>query len=62
MKLIFRFIFRILGLMLLSWGVTIGFVYLIALCFKINFTILIGTGIWLSLLLFNVSTDIKNKK
>lgn len=62
MKAIFKLLFKILGLAILSWSVTIGFVYLIALCFKISFTILIGTGVWLCLLLFNISTDIKNKK
>ena len=33
----------------LSWAITVGFIYLICLCFALNFSIKIATGIWLVL-------------
>lgn len=37
----------------LSWAVTCGFLYLIALCFKVAFSWTIATGIWLVLCLLS---------
>lgn len=31
----------------LSFGVTVGLLYLISLCFSLQFNILVATGIWL---------------
>lgn len=31
----------------ISWAVTVGIIYLICLCFGIEFKLLIATGIWL---------------
>ena len=38
----------------LSWSIVSGFVWLICLCFGIQFNFLISTGIWLILLLLNL--------
>lgn len=39
----------------LSWGITVGILYLIFMCFSWKFDLLIATGIWLILcLLFSV--------
>ena len=35
----------------LSWGITIGLLYLVCLCFSWQFDLLIATGIWLVLCL-----------
>lgn len=43
----------------LSWVVTCGFVKLITLCFGIDFTWGIGTGVWLSLFLISTVTGKK---
>ena len=46
---------------LYSWIITIFFVYFICLCFNLSFTFRIATGIWLSLILLNVSLQITTK-
>ncbi len=33
----------------ISWGVTCGIIYLITLCFELNFSLKVATGIWLVL-------------
>lgn len=49
----------LLGLLLillgiaLSWGITIGIIALICLCFHLTFNLLIATGIWLILILIS---------
>lgn len=35
----------------LSWAATVGIIYLICLCFSLEFSILTATGIWLVLCL-----------
>lgn len=35
----------------LSWGVSVGIIYLVCLCFSWAFDLLIATGIWLVLTL-----------
>ena len=35
----------------LSWGVTVGLVYLICMCFGLEWSLLIGTGVWLLVIL-----------
>ena len=35
----------------LSWAITTGMIYLICLCFSLEFSILTATGIWLVLCL-----------
>lgn len=35
----------------ISWAITTGVIWLIFLCFSLNFSIMIATGIWLVLLL-----------
>ena len=49
---------KILGFLLLvvlanvlSWGITVGIIYLITLCFGLEFSLLMATGIWLVLTL-----------
>ena len=49
MVLIFILLF-ILGYVI-SWGITIGTIWLISLCFSWEFDLLIATGIWLILCL-----------
>ena len=34
-----------------SWGVTIGIVYLICMCFGLQWSMLMATGVWLVLIL-----------
>lgn len=34
----------------ISWAITVGLIYLITLCFPVNFSLLYATGIWLILL------------
>lgn len=46
---------------LYSWIITIFFVYLICLCFNLSFTFRIASGIWLSLILLNVSLQASTK-
>ena len=42
----------ILLLMLFSsWGATVGIIYLITLCFNLHFNLVVGTGIWLLMVL-----------
>lgn len=38
----------------ISWGITIGLIYLICLCFSWKFNLLIATGIWLILCLIKL--------
>lgn len=42
-------ILGILALLFISWGVTVGVIFLICLCFNLQFTIVTATGIWLFL-------------
>ena len=35
----------------LSWGISVGIIYLVCLCFSWSFDLLIATGIWLVLTL-----------
>lgn len=39
----------------ISWGLTVGFVKLITLCFAIDFSFKIATGIWLILFMLNLA-------
>jgi hypothetical protein len=39
--------------LIISWGITVGLTYLITLCFHLHFDLLIGTGVWLVLILIN---------
>lgn len=45
-----------------SYGVVCGLVKLITLCFGLDFSWAIGTGIWLILILINGSLSIRTKK
>ena len=38
----------------ISWAIVSGFVWLICLCFGVQFNFLISTGVWLILLLLNI--------
>ena len=46
-KIIGSFILLLILALAVSWGITIGLYYLIALCFNIGFSWKIGTSIWL---------------
>lgn len=52
------FILIILVILAMSWGITVGVVYLICLCFGLKFNLLIGTGIWL--IMFLLTSIFKN--
>ena len=39
----------------LSWGVTIGIIKLIAMCFSVGFSLPVATGIWLILCLLKLA-------
>lgn len=45
------------GLSVVSWLLTCGLVYLIMLCFALEFSWWIATGVWLVLLLFNLGSS-----
>lgn len=45
------------GLSVVSWLITCGLVYLIMLCFTLEFSWWIATGVWLVLLLFNLGSS-----
>lgn len=47
----------------ISWGITIGIIKLITLCFGLTFNIFYATGFWLILVLLKgiFSVTIKNK-
>lgn len=49
--IVIAFIFLLISA--LSWAVTVGIIALICLCFKIKFSLLIATGIWLILILIS---------
>lgn len=42
----------------ISWGVCAGFVYLIMLCFGLQFSFATATGVWLLMLLIGVFVNI----
>lgn len=49
-----KFILMLLALFFalgLSWALTCGIIWLICVCFKLTFSLLTATGIWLVLLL-----------
>lgn len=41
----------------ISWAIVSGFVWLICLCFDVQFNFLISTGVWLILFLLNLVFD-----
>ena len=41
----------LLLMLFVSWGATVGIIYLITLCFNLHFSIVTGTGIWLLMFL-----------
>lgn len=41
----------------ISWAIVSGFVWLICLCFGVQFNFLISTGVWLILFLLNLVFD-----
>ena len=48
-----KFLLKLGGLFVIaivaSWLITVGFIKVITLCFGINFSLLVATGIWLCL-------------
>lgn len=53
MLMILLGIFIILLCLALSWGITIGIIALICVCFGLTFSLPIATGIWLVLVLIS---------
>lgn len=51
----------IIAVCLLSWAITCAFVFLICLCFGVQFTFMIGTGVWLIMCLLKVALGANNK-
>lgn len=41
----------LLFMLFISWGATVGIIYLITLCFNLHFNIVTATGIWLLMFL-----------
>lgn len=41
----------LLLMLFISWGATVGIIYLITLCFNLHFNLVVGTGIWLLMVL-----------
>lgn len=48
-KRVVLFIFCIICCIVMSWAVTCGFIKLITICFDIDFSWRVATGIWLAL-------------
>lgn len=48
-KKVILFIFCIICCIVISWAITCGFIKLIAICFGLEFSWKIATGIWLTL-------------
>lgn len=46
----------------ISWGIAVGIMYLICLCFSWNFSILTATGIWLIICLIKGAFSVETKK
>lgn len=44
-------ILMVIGILGLSWAITVGLVKLITLCFGLEFSLKIATGIWLLILI-----------
>lgn len=49
------------AVLLLSWAITCMFVFLICLCFGVQFTFMIGTGVWLIMCMLKVALGVNNK-
>ena len=41
----------LLLMLFISWGATVGIIYLITLCFNLHFSVVVATGIWLLMFL-----------
>lgn len=59
MKKILLVLFLFMFKLILSWGITVGLTYLITLCFNLHFTILNGTGVWLTLVMIKLGLNVK---
>lgn len=59
---ILKQLLTLLMLYLTSWFVTVSLVYLIFMCFDLQFTMKIGTGIWLIFILLNIGLKFNNNK
>lgn len=55
-------VFLLLMLVVISWVITCGIIWLIALCFGLTFSWAIATGIWLILWLIRGGITIKFKE
>lgn len=51
----------IIAMYAVSWGVNVGFVKLITLCFGWNFSLLTATGIWLILYMIKLAFSSKKE-
>lgn len=49
----------LLFMLFVSWGATVGIIYLITLCFNLHFSMVTATGIWL--LMFLIKSLFNNK-
>lgn len=61
------FVVLVIVVAAISWVATAFMVWLISLCFGFNFTLLVATGVWLSLLLLSgamngFKLDVKNER
>lgn len=45
------YLVMLLFMLFVSWGVTVGIIYLITLCFNLHFNLVTATGIWLLMFL-----------
>lgn len=45
------YLVMLLFVLFVSWGATVGIIYLITLCFNLHFNIVTATGIWLLMFL-----------
>lgn len=54
----------VIAIYAISWAVTVGIIKLIAMCFSLQFSLLVATGIWLIMILLRsiFHATINNKK
>lgn len=48
-------ILTLVALYAISWALTCGLIYLIAICFGLSITLPIATGVWLVCVLINIA-------
>lgn len=62
MKKILISLIALVALYATSWAINVGIVYLLTLCFSLDFSLSLATGIWLVICLINLYFPNKRNK